>query len=383
MLFRLSACRWVALCIAMAAAAEPAPNKFGIGVYGGSYIGVDVSAELPWARELVGERGSVLLVASMSFSQNGNVSSCAGGCVPAAVDAAAVRQAYALGLRPVVRLAQWPRTIRDFADDAPATRRQFSALAQAYKKFAAALPLPPDGSPLDVVVLNEPNVCGEWQCKGGGGALHLSEQAAEVATCLRDILAALRPLPRLRLSAAPTAYTAPLTCSCDGSANPAPDWDTPTDLAFMAGMLKAAPDLYSNADFFNSHPYPFGGRPFADPLGRAGAVHYRAQLNASGRPELPVLLTEAGWKGPNETEKSASVVAAFKEEWLPDERVASVLPFLLSANNGTPFSTDGWPWVKVIGGEAQFTLQFNSTRELRCGLNIGGPCGPNTSAALE
>ena len=67
--------------------------------------------------------------------------------------------------------------------------------------------------------------------------------------------------------------------------------------------------------------YPFGGRPFTDSLGRAGAVHYRAQLNASGRPELPVLLTEAGWKGPNETEKSASIVAAFKEEWLPDARV--------------------------------------------------------------
>jgi hypothetical protein len=87
-----------------------------------------------------------------------------------------------------------------------------------------------------------------------------------------------------------------------------------------------------------------------------------------------VLLTEAGWKGPNETEKSESVVAAFKEEWLSDARVESVMPFLLSANNGTPFSNDGWPWVKLIDGRAQFTLQFNTTRELRCGLRIGGSC---------
>jgi hypothetical protein len=236
-------------------AAEPAPkNKFGIGAYGGSYIGVNVSEELPWAKKLVGDKGSVLLVATMAFSQNGNASSCVGDCIPAAVDAAAVRQAYTLGLRPVVRLAQWPRTIRDFADGAPTTRRQYSALAQAYKRFAAALPLPPNGSPLDVVVLNEPNGCGEWQCEDGGAVLQPSEQAAEAGTCLRDILAALRPLPRLRLAAAPTAYTVPPTCSCDGSTNPTPDWDTPTDLAFMADMLKAAPDLYSSVDFFNSHP---------------------------------------------------------------------------------------------------------------------------------
>lgn len=245
----------VALYLSVGLAAEPAPeNKFGIGVYGGSYIGVNVSEELPWAKKLVGDAGSVLLIATMAFSQNGNASSCAGDCKPAAVDVAAVRQAYALGLRPVVRLAQWPRTIRDFADDAPTTRRQYSALAQAYKRFAAALPLPPDGSPLDVVVLNEPNVCDEWQCEGGGPVLKSSEQAAEAGTCLRDILGALRPLPRLRLSAAPTAYTAPPTCSCDGSANPIPSWDKPTDLAFMADMLKAAPDLYSSVAFFNSHP---------------------------------------------------------------------------------------------------------------------------------
>ena len=60
--------------------------------------------------------------------------------------------------------------------------------------------------------------------------------------------------------------------------------------------------------------YPFGGRPFGDPLDRAGSVYYRTQLkaqvlNTSGR-NLPVLLTEAGWKGPNDTETSSSIVAA-------------------------------------------------------------------------
>ena len=91
--------------------------------------------------------------------------------------------------------------------------------------------------------------------------------------CLRDILAALRPLPRLRLSPAPTAYTAPPSCSCAGSSNPAPDWRVPTDIAFMRAMLAAAPDLYAQADFFNSHSYPFHGAPFSEPLGRAGTRH--------------------------------------------------------------------------------------------------------------
>ena len=39
-----------------------------------------------------------------------------------------------------------------------------------------------------------------------------------------------------------------------------------------------------------------------------------------------MLLTEAGWKGPDEEEKAASIVAAFKEEWLADDRVESVVP---------------------------------------------------------
>jgi hypothetical protein len=55
------------------------------------------------------------------------------------------------------------------------------------------------------------------------------------------------------------------------------------------------------------------------------------------------------------------------------------MPFLLSANNGTctPFSDvadDGWPWVKLIDGEVEFSLKFNATWELRCRLRIGGPC---------
>ena len=252
----LAACAVAAACANVRHATSR--NKFGIGVYSnsGGVPGANVSTQLPWARNLVGENGTVVLYVGMHFGRNGDASSCADGCAPSAADAAAIAQAWSLGLRPVVRLGQWPRTIRDFADDATVTpRRAFTALARAYRTFAAALPLPPDGvTPLDVVVLNEPNGCHEWQCSAPPARLRANESAPEVGVCLRDILAALRSLPRLRLSAAPTAYTAPASCSCDGQPDPAPDFRVPTDLAFMRGMLSAAPDLYAHADFFNSHP---------------------------------------------------------------------------------------------------------------------------------
>ena len=186
----------------------------------------------------------------------------------------------------------------------------------------------------------------------------------------------MRPLPRLRLSVAPTAYAAPASCGCDGSPNPVVNYSTPTDIAYMRAMLNVAPDLYANADFFSSHPYPWSGQPFARPLGRAGCIHYRTQLNASGRPDLPVAISECGWKGSNESAKAASMVAAYEEEWLPDARVESVMPFLLTASNGSPFADEGWPWLQWMeeGGEPSFAPQYNATRQLRCHLGVGGAC---------
>ena len=51
----------------------------------------------------------------------------------------------------------------------------YTSLARAYRTYAAALPLPPDGSPLEVIVHNELNTPGEcgWAAVGdlvsGGG----------------------------------------------------------------------------------------------------------------------------------------------------------------------------------------------------------------------
>ena len=81
---------------------------------------------------------------------------------------------------------------------------------------------------------------------------------------------------------------------------------------------------------------------------------------------------------PDEAEKAASVVAALQEEWLPDARVAGVMPFLLTSDNLAyveKFFVE-WAWVSWGGGASKpsATQQFNATRALRCRLGVGGVC---------
>ena len=69
--------------------------------------------------------------------------------------------------------------------------RKYTSLGQAYRTFLASLPRPPDGSALNVILLNEPNVCGEWQCGDGAGIyLAAHTMAAEAASCLQLLLTA-------------------------------------------------------------------------------------------------------------------------------------------------------------------------------------------------
>jgi hypothetical protein len=153
-------------------------NPFGIGVYNDTGMGTDV--QLPEAHALVGHSGFALLYFDLLFSRTGDPSSCDDGCVPPAWATSAMEQAYALGLTPMVRVGQWSRQIRNFSDDS--AHRSYTALAAAYQAYIDRLPRPPDGSDLFVVLLNEPNVCGEWQCGDGAGVfLDSTSMAAEAA----------------------------------------------------------------------------------------------------------------------------------------------------------------------------------------------------------
>ena len=342
-------------------------NKFGMGVYGT----VPWEEQLSWTLNLTGHGGRVLLYMTLSFSENGDVASC-GECKPSAEEIATLQHAYTMGLRPVVRIGQYPRTIRDFSDDPK--HLEYTSLAKAYRTFVAALPLPPT-SPLEIILQNEPQAPDEWMCSGGG-YLTLNITAAEVAGCVRDTMAALRTLPRLLLSPPPVTRVAPMRYPCVDNPSGKVSGGAQMGTDFIHAMLNAVPGLYAQADFFNAHPYPIRNEPFSTPKGRAGTISYRAQLDATMNPSLPVLITECGWSGNNETEKATSFVAALQEEWLPDARVVAVMPFLLTGVGvgGGQFTQKGWDWVMMSPRPPSATLQYNATRALRCMVGVGGHC---------
>ena len=89
-----------------------------------------------------------------------------------------------------------------------------------------------------------------------------------------------------------------------------------------------------------------------------------------------MLITECGWSGKDESEKATSFVAALREEWLPDARVAAVMPFLLTGGGGQ-WTQHGLDWVLMPPGSraaSSATLQYHATRAVRCSIGVGGHC---------
>ena len=111
-------------------------------------------------------------------------------------------------------------------------------------------------------------------------------------------------------------------------------------------------------------------------LPTSGVIHYRDQLKASGRPDLPVLILETGWRLPNTTENAISMISAYTDEWLPDPRMESVMPFLLSADPLNTIFNPKLIWVEWDNATSTptFTLEYNLTKRFRCSLGVGGAC---------
>jgi hypothetical protein len=358
-------------------------NKFGMGVYNDTAApGLD--EQLPETKALVGDGGYALLYFNLHFARTGDSTSCTNGCQPASWALDAVKQAYELGLKPIVRVGQWSRHIRKFSDDT--RHRNYTSLAQAYKKFLAVIPRPPDGSALLVQLLNEPNECGEWPCDDGAGIyLDAKTMAAEAASCLRDLHTAVRTLPLVAVGLAPIAYAAPTRCECAvPSHNPKVNFSEPNDINYIAAMRAEVPDLWAKADYFSAHTYPFHGQPFASPLGRAGIENYRAQLKAIGRASsasFPVAISETGWFGTDEQMKATNIVAAYREVYVPDPTVFAVMPFLLTTYRTSPLATPERMWVSFApnGTKTRFA-QWEATYKLRCSLGLGGVCSHHDTA---
>ena len=342
-----------AAAAAAAAAAEVAsPPRliFGLGVYNDTPGSPSLSAQLPVVANLTsgapaGAPGAWVLLLLNSFSAIGPPDAGRVNLSPLPYEVAALRQAYALGLRVILRIGNNAYT-RYASDDEQ--HQSYKVIAAAYRAYVAQLPLPPDGSPLRVTVGNELNECDGWGCKEGLGLYGdvLSLFAAEAAAFIRDVHAALRDLPGLRLMAAPVASQGPAFCECRWAAG---SFGLLNGTAFIARMLEAVPDLYATADDFGSHPYPACQEPFEEPCAGGWLADYKAQYalalhswGGAARGRFPIFISETGWQSPkNETEKAQWMCDAYTKLWLPDPLVDGVTPFLTA---GQLWQPAGWPW---------------------------------------
>lgn len=104
--------------------------------------------------------------------------------------------------------------------------------------------------------------------------------------------------------------------------------------------------LFNYIDGWASHSYPnpgFSGSPYD--WGRGTIRGYDWELgvlkNLGVSKNLPVFITETGWKRGNETIVAENLKYAFENVWLPDSRVKAVTPFILDYQ-GFPFLEFSW-----------------------------------------
>ena len=343
----------------------PPANKFGIGL-----VGPGSSAQLDAVKELVGTGGHVLLI----FPGVGK-----GTTGPSADWVAGVKGAYDRGLVPVIRIGPgWGQgNIRKDSDDPQ--HKQYKTLAQAYKKVIAGLPLKTDW-PLYVQVHNEPNLCYEWACDGGG-SLDGATRAAEYAGFFRDVADALHAIgdPRIKVSLGALAPGGVVSCECCGAGDCG---FTPgaTGLDFLKQMKAAVPDIWGRLDFLATHSYPASGTgwgffgPYAESL--VGLKYFQQELDTIDK-DLPVLVTETGWSTkrpvggpfPNEDQKADYTKKAYQNVWLPNSKVKGVMPFVFQ--DAFWGDQEGFGWLHTGGAHLPV---FDVIKSYRCALGIGGGC---------
>lgn len=343
----------------------PTGNRFGIG-----FVGPGDAADLDRAADLAGPGGFVKLIFP------GIRRDTAG---PDPSWANAIRETYARDLIPVVRMGPpWDDGYVRNQSDAGSDYRRYTELAAAYRRVVEGLPLRP-GWPIYLEIHNEPNLCYEWRCSPGsvpGGWISGAQIAAEYASMLRDVANALHAIgdPRIRVLNGGLAPGGVRRCECgtDG-------WEGGnTTLDFLRDMRSAVPDVFTRIDGFASHSYPAAGfgHTFFVPYDRAstGLLVFERELEAIGRPELDVFMTETGWcqpgsrcreNGGNRDQIADWTEQAYRNVWLTHPRVRAVMPFILRDPAWNDFA-----WVEP--GGAPYPV-FTRIRALRC-ASIPGRC---------
>ncbi len=122
-------------------------------------------------------------------------------------------------------------------------------------------------------------------------------------------------------------------------------------------------------DGWASHSYPnpgFSGSPYA--VGRGTVRTYEWELGLLKElgvsKELPVFITETGWKRGSEQIIADNFQTAYNQIWLPDDRVKAVTPFIFDYQ-GPPFLEFSWkpPSAKASEGQ-EFYQQYYSVQSM-------------------
>ena len=115
---------------------------------------------------------------------------------------------------------------------------------------------------------------------------------------------------------------------------------------FLRSVLNEDGPLMDYIDGWASHSYPnpgFSGSPWD--FGRGTVRTYQWELDLlkslGVSKELPVFVTETGWRLGNESTVANYFYAAYSEVWSQDQRVLAVTPFVLDYQ-GPPFLEFSW-----------------------------------------
>lgn len=270
-----------------------------------------------------------------------------------------------LHLTPILRLATTFDEEQGWWTPPPTDRngRSYQHSAQQYAHFVSALNWPTDTHL--IIVGNEPNHGDEW-----GG----KPDPAAYARFLIDISIAIRKIdPGARLlNAGLDAYT-PHTGS-QPFHNGMWYLDAET---FMDEMIAAQPQVFAYLDGWASHPYPLG--PFSAPpweqtyqidwLNDAGNLKHKHppegminrgingyewelwKLSTYGIENLPIFITETGWRHTDDGYPDTHLAGAYLDlallgnngryphlpneswtPWLTDNRIYAITPFALNGH---------------------------------------------------
>jgi hypothetical protein len=105
-------------------------------------------------------------------------------------------------------------------------------------------------------------------------------------------------------------------------------------------------NIFDYIDGWSSHSYPnpgFSGSPYASGRGTVRTYEWELELlkELGVKKDLPVFITETGWKRGSEQIVADDFQTVYDQIWLPDDRVVAVTPFVLDYQ-GPPFLEFSW-----------------------------------------